>query len=380
MAKDFFKEQKEQSEVKARIVATYFEAWARVIIGYLKGDGKDTKIAYIDLFAGPGRYEDGAKSTPLFILERAIENPALAANLVTYFNDKDGENTESLEEAIKALPGIKKLKYKPEVTTEEVGEEVVKSFEDINLVPTLIFVDPWGYKGLSLRLINSVLKDFACECVFFFNYNRINMGLANEAVVEHMNALFGEERADALRKQLEPMSPDERELTIVEEICEALKEMGGEFVLPFTFKDAKGRRTKHHLIFVSKHSLGYRIMKRVMANESSGAEQGVPTTFEYSPATKKHPMLFELVRPLDDLEDMLLDEFAGQTLTMDEIYEAHNYGRRYIDKNYKAVLTKMEVAGKIRGNPSHEKRRKIKGEITCADHVEFTFPKKKRKS
>ena len=378
MAQDFFKEQKEQSEVKARIVATYFKAWAKVIIGYLKKDGKDTRIAYIDLFAGPGRYEDGAKSTPLFILEQAIADPDLAANLVTYFNDKESDNTDSLDEAIKALPGIKKLKHKPDVTTEEVGEEIVKSFEDISLVPTLIFVDPWGYKGLSLRLINSVLKDFACECIFFFNYNRINMGLSNPAVVEHMNALFGEERAEELRKRLKPMSPDERELTIVEEICKALEEMGGRYVLPFTFKDASGKRTKHHLIFVSKHPLGYKIMKRVMANESTSTEQGVPT-FEYSPATEKHPMLFELARPLDDLEEMLLDEFAGQTLTMNEIYEAHNYGRRYIDKNYKTVLTKMEVAGKIKGNPSYEKRRKIKGEITCADGVEFTFPKKKRK-
>ena len=61
-----------------------------------------------------------------------------------------------------------------------------------------MFVDPWGYKGLSLRLINSVLKDWACECIFFFNYNRINMGLGNDAVKEHMDALFGEERAAEL--------------------------------------------------------------------------------------------------------------------------------------------------------------------------------------
>ena len=63
-------------------------------------------------------------------------------------------------------------------------------------MPTFFFVDPWGYKGLSLRLINSVLKDWGCDCVFFFNYNRINMGLGNDAVEKHMDALFGKERGE----------------------------------------------------------------------------------------------------------------------------------------------------------------------------------------
>jgi three-Cys-motif partner protein len=375
MAKVFFEEQAEQSQVKSAIVAKYFKAWAKVITGYMKGQGGDPRIAYIDLFAGPGRYKDGAKSTPMQILELAIEDETLRNSLVTMFNDKEEENTSSLVQAIKDIAGIDTLKHLPSVMTSEVGDEMVKLFEGMNLVPTLFFVDPWGYKGLSLRLINSVLKDWACECIFFFNYNRINMGLSNPSVKEHMDALFGEERGEEVRKKLEGLSPYLRELTIVEEICEALIEMGGKYTLPFGFKNAKGTRTKHHLIFVSKHPLGYKIMKSVMANESSSTEQGVPT-FEYSPATQDQPLLFELARPLDDLEDMLLEEYAGKTLPMKQIYEEHNYGRRYIEKNYKTLLGKMEVAGKITANPPHDQRRKVKGELTFADTVEVTFPQK----
>lgn len=62
----FFEQQKEQSLVKAQIVAKYFWAWAKVIIPQAKK--RKTKIAYIDLFCGPGSYEDGSKSTPLMIL------------------------------------------------------------------------------------------------------------------------------------------------------------------------------------------------------------------------------------------------------------------------------------------------------------------------
>jgi three-Cys-motif partner protein len=147
-------------------------------------------------------------------------------------------------------------------------------FEDMKFVPTLFFVDPWGYKGLSLRLVNSVLKDWGCDCIFFFNYNRINMGLSNPSVQEHMNALFGEERADSLREQLEEISAIEREFFIIEELTKAIQEMGGEYVLPFCFKDDNGTRTSHHLIFCCKDFKGYEIAyscpKRTLIPGESG--------------------------------------------------------------------------------------------------------------
>lgn len=199
----FFEEQRVQSLVKSTIVGKYFDVWANVIISTQKRYPQHSqKIAYIDLFAGPGRYKDGTQSTPLKILAAAIEKPDLRERLVTMFNDKDEDNSRALENTIAEIPGIETLKYKPDVFNQEVGEEIVKMFESMNLVPTLFFVDPWGYKGLSLRLVNSVLKDWGCDAIFFFNYNRINMGIDNEAVKEHMQALFGEEQAIVLRNRL----------------------------------------------------------------------------------------------------------------------------------------------------------------------------------
>ena len=189
------------------------------------------------------------------------------------FNDKDEGNVHSLEKAIAEIPGIETLKFKPQVENEEVGEEIVKMFEEMQFVPTLFFVDPWGYKGLSLRLVNSVLKDWGCDCIFFFNYNRINMGMSNPMVKQHMDSLFGEERADILRPKLNWCNARRRELMIIEELCQAIKSYGSRFTLLFRFRDATGKRTSHHLIFVSKNFRGYDIMKEIMAKESSGAEQ-----------------------------------------------------------------------------------------------------------
>jgi three-Cys-motif partner protein len=174
MATDkFFEESREQSAVKTAIVSKYFWSWSKVIMPQAM-KGKEKKIAYLDLFAGPGRYEDGTKSTPLIILEKAIEDEQMSRMLVTLFNDKDENNAQGLQTAINALPGIGKLKFPPEVWNKEVGSEMVKIFSSMRLVPTLFFVDPSGYKGLSLQLVNSVLKDWGCDCIFFFNCNRIH--------------------------------------------------------------------------------------------------------------------------------------------------------------------------------------------------------------
>lgn len=377
----FFDESREQSVVKATIVSKYFTAWARVIIpstdDWARRSGREPRIAYIDLFAGPGRYKDGTASTPLLVLQRAIEDTEMQKMLVAIFNDKDSDNSRSLEREISMLPGVDALAHQPVVNNHEVGEKIVTMFEEMNLVPTLFFVDPWGYKGLSLRLVNSVLKNWGCDCIFFFNYNRINMGLNNPFVREHMDALFGE-RSDELRRKMAGLSPYSRELTIVEELSQALRDMGGNYVLPFGFRNEAGTRTSHHLIFVSKHFRGYEIMKQIMATESSRTEQGVPS-LEYNPADERYPMLFEVARPLDDLGDMLLEYYAGRTKTLGEIYSEHNIGRRYIKKNYKDILRQLESEGRVTTEPPASQRPRRKGEVTFADHVKVTFPSRERR-
>lgn len=367
--KEFFDESTEQSRVKAAIVHEYFWAWAKVILSVMQKQGDGGPIAYIDLFAGPGRYKDGTLSTPLLILQKAMANTDLRNRLVTLFNDVESEHVSALKREIAQLPGVESLKFQPRVEGEEVGTEIVRKFEQRRPVPTLLFVDPWGYKGLSLALINSVLKNWGCDCIFFFNYNRINPGLNNEAVKEHMDVLFGMERARQLREELAGLSSSEREPAIIEALCAAVGGLGAKYVLPFCFKDDRGARTSHHLVFATKNPVGYGIMKDIMAKHSSEQHQGV-ASFGYCPASTIHPMLFELNRPLDDLEEMLLRDFAGQTLTTRQIYDRHNVGRPYLMKNYKAVLLKMENGGLVRCEP----QKRLKN--TFAERVRVTFPKR----
>lgn len=371
MADTFFDEQSAQSQIKAAIVADYFWAWASVMIQTQRRYPQHAqRIAYVDLFAGPGRYENGAASTPLLIMQRAAADPQIRDRLVAIFNDKDAANVRALETEINQIPGIEQLRYPPEISTGEVGEQLVQRFASAKLIPTFLFVDPFGYKGLSLQLVQSVLKDWGCDCVFFFNYNRISMGLGNSVVEDHMDALFGKQRADQLRERfaLRRLAPHEREAFIVEEMQAALEEMGGEYVLPFRFRNPAGTRTTHHLFFVSKHFRGYEIMRDVMYKHSR--KEGTVANFEYNPADERWPSLFELLRPLGDLEDLLLADCAGTTTRLRPLFETHSKGKGYVLKNYREVLCRLEQEGKIRMEPPCPPRRRG----TIGPNVTITFP------
>lgn len=375
--RQFFYEQKVQSLVKAEIVTKYFGAWATIMASNAAKYGG--KIAYLDLFAGPGRYKDDSKSTPILILEQAIKNKKIASVLLSLFNDIDGENAKALQKEIDALPGIDTLKYRPEVYNIEVGAAISKLIGKVRPAPTLLFADPWGYKGLSLQLISSVLQNWGCDCIFFFNYNRINMSLSNPYVEEHMVALFGKQRASALRQRLEKLEPEQREKTIVDEFTSALKEIGGTYVLPFNFKSDRRARTSHYLIFVCKHPRGYTIMKEIMHHASSKIEEGV-ASFEFNPVEARTqarqlflPGFDEAFHPLNGLEHELLREFAGRCITFEQAFEEHHFGTLYILKNYREAFRNLEIRGEIVAGVPADKRKKRKGQLTIKG-VSFTFP------
>jgi len=359
----FFDEAEERSIIKGEIVSKYFGAWANVMKGNAKK--RNGKLVYLDLFCGRGRYGDGTESIPIKILEHAINHKDLRKLLVTYFNDSEQKSVDILRSEIENIDGIELLTHKPQVECEVVGDDLAKLFEKNKLHPTLMFADPFGYKGLSLRLIKSVLKDWGCDCIFFFNYNRINPGISNEGVRSHMEALFEPDRLDALRQKLSGLSPYEREKTIINAFSEALKEQGGIYDLHYKFKNKSGTRTSHLLIYVTKSKRGHDIMKSIMAKASTTIENGVPT-FEFNQAKKQQKSLFGR---LDDLAEELLEIFSGQILTMQQIFDQHNVGKPYIESNYKEAPKNLESEGEITVIPPAVER----APGTFGDNVKVDF-------
>jgi len=352
----FFAKQTMASKIKAEIVSKYFSAWANVI----SSQGRP-KIGYLDLFSGPGRYDDGEPSTPLIVLENAINhwNTKVRNTIQLTFNDADPQNVTRLKREIKSFKNLHRLKILPKTFELEIDSDFVRDFDNMNTIPTLSFIDPWGYKGLSLPLVRSLVKDWGCDSIFFFNYRRINPGIENEVLEKPISDLFTEEVLLNLREKVSNKKPKEREEIILQAVEDVFRGWGMDYVLPFPFKNKTGKRTTHYLIFVTKSDVGFSIMKQIMAKASSSEIQGVPS-FEYNPAAARCRQLtiFDFEKPLDKLQAKLLRKFSGQSLSMKQIYERHHIGEKYIKKNYKDALINLENQGKIKTNREQRKARK----------------------
>ena len=264
---------------------------------------------------------------------------------MTVFNDVNPVTIKQLKKAISEIPNISSLKYKPQFDSFAVGEEITDYLESNALIPSLVFIDPWGYKGLSLRLFDGAIKDWGSECIFFFNYNRINMGVSNPVLKDRLISLFGKDRSAKLSQELVDKSPVQREELIVNAMYEALTESYGNYAHSFRFWREDMHKVSHHLMHVTKNPLGYSLMKEIMAKCSTGTVHGVPT-YEFDPLSYSGSPQLPLFNPIHNLANALIKDFKGRNLTMKEIYEYHHINKPFIKKNYKDALLYLEETKK----------------------------------
>ena len=367
---DFFEERLDQSEIKSRIVAKFFASWSRVILGATQQAGRPRNLAYVELFCGPGQYDDGTKSTPLIVMEHIIETSDLRENVVTTFIDNDPNYTASLKHTMAAMPGYDTVKHPPRILCREVNSHTEEMLSNAKMVPTLSFIDPFGYKGLTMNLIKAISKDWGSDCIFFFNYRRINAAISNDNFVAHLAALFEQERAEQMRREVGAMRPAMRLDYILGKLNEVLAKNGLRYTIAFKFKEKKGNRTTYALVYVTKKPKGFCIMRDIMANESSSDSHGVPT-YEFCPSAKDvHPEL-DLDDRVGALANTLASKYAGRRIRVQDILDTEQ-PTRFLDRNIKDAICRLELAGRLTAEPPATRRWRA-NQLTCGPNVVLTF-------
>jgi three-Cys-motif partner protein len=370
---DFFDKRSGASALKAQIVVKYLVAWGRVV-----APRAEEHVVYFDPFAGRGGYKDGSKSTPLLVIEAASSVSALRDKLIIVFRDAEEAHCRDLRAGIDDLPETNVLAHRPIVVCKEVDAALAQHFEQTSLSPTFAFLDPCGYRGLTLALVSSLVKDWGCDCLIFFNYSRINAAITNTKVEGHMEALFTREGLAELRRSVSGLAPEERERMVMRAFSRIVVEQGpAKYVRWFRFLRGTGQRTSHYLVFVSKSYRGYDIMKQVMAGEGKHSAEGVPLyEFDSQESEFVQTSLFEH-GALDELTADLLTHFAGDEVSVATIYERHSPGSDFVPDNYKAVLRQLEDKGIVTCQPIASERRMRNGVRTMADATVVKFPEQR---
>ena len=341
----FFAEQSEQSAVKAKIVVDYFTAWSRVVKKHWPGN-----LGYIDLFSGPGEYDDHTPSAPVQILNKVLADDSLSRRMLFAFNDKDEKNIIHLKKVVEELDKNQSLKNRIQFLNETVESGFESRINIANSIPVLSFVDPFGYKGLTLGLIRKLIANNGSDCIFFFNYNRINMALSNTLFDDHLRKLFGDKRTDELKKKLEPLTAKQREPVVLGGIVEALRDGRNNYVLPFKFYGTEQTRTSHFILFVTKHPTACRIMKQIMYTNSAKDADGVATfSLEDQKNFGSMQQLSMFDNKLQDLSNSLYKKHRGEKVLVADICSdiQCDFTNFFVEQNVKDALVILESEGKL---------------------------------
>lgn len=266
----FFKSQKEKSRVKTYIVTEFFKAYFPIINSAFSN--KD--IWYIDLFCGPGQYDDGSKSTPIVLLDivEQFGNNDIREKLHIIFNDRDPNYIERLKSLIINHPVLPKLKYKPVITNLRASDVDLSIYTKRNN-PIFSFVDPWGYKDVTVSQVWKLVKNIGSDCVLFFNSGRILQDISKPANITDFEQLFGPYYADAkqLQKRMDLTQRQKAEQFVVLFSKNLYKTVSEEangkykiFVLPFYVEADDKEKISHYIVFVSKSHKAIQEMKKVM--------------------------------------------------------------------------------------------------------------------
>lgn len=273
----FYVSQSDKSRVKTLIVTDFLKVYFPIINNSV---GKDSKeIIYIDLFCGPGKFEDGKASTPLALLDflNSQKSDDIRNKIRIVFNDEETEYINKLNEIIKNHDVTKKLKFQITVTNTCANDVDVKSYT-CKRCPIFSFIDPWGYKDVSVTQTWELVKNLGSDCVLFFNSNRFIMDINKEKQKCHFEPIFGEQLDEVVKTvNSSHINQKQKAQKIVELFSKNLiSEMDKSsykgyklFVLPFTFEADDKEKVSHHILFITKSHKAIIEMKKVMVRHSN---------------------------------------------------------------------------------------------------------------
>lgn len=339
------------SEVKSQIVVNYFKLWSTAV----RKSG--TSLVYLDLYAGKGQYSSGEKSTAVQVLQSSCSDNYLKAKLITILNDIKPLHCKDMRRVITELRIDKAFENRPRVFNLEANELYQNVLNEIETLPKFCFIDPYGYKGLTLSLVESVIKDWGCDCIVFLYTCGINRNIRSEKNAHHLKLLFGDRGYANLRKALySGQTRSERE--ILNSFLNCAKEVGAKYVLPLQFNMPNKNQISHHLVFLSKHHRGFHFIKEVMSAVSI-KEDGIPKYVYVEGADRSvEQMGLPQIGLLSKLKGRIVSRFRGKTLKVKNLIEScHIEGWEYTEKNIRDTLKKLEGAAFSVKPPNGKKRR-----------------------
>lgn len=377
----FFEQQTTSSKIKASIVSEYFPSYCKIIAT----KHKPKAIRYIDLFAGPGFYEDGNASTPILVAKHCKADNFLRQNVKMIFNDN--QYSSVLEENFYREFPNGTFTLKPHFGKSTVGENPrITEFLSANThdgkhneFPALLFIDPFGYKGIETRVLVNFLRNWGNEIFLFVNTKRIHPALENEKFEGLMDDLFPTTLQKIKHDRRFKSTVSERLSLIIESLGSEYKNLLGTdqlFYTAFKFQEEDSDGTSHYILHITKGSRGYDLIKTTyndFANVGTVFD-GVNTyTFDAKKFERPVNELFDLNSiNIDKLKDEVYAKFHGRRLSANDLFETHHTNGLYSRSHYTEALRRLVEDKKVISSFTDNKTHKVTVLISKDYSLTFT--------
>jgi len=357
----FFDELFEHSKAKLSLLQNYVIKWMRkVTLGT-----PQKRCAVIDTFAGTGFYDDGSEGSPIILIKEALnyfeqsqKNPKIDFNkVILIFVEKDIENFSKLKNNIEnfihqelLVDEFNKINTHPKIeiliTNDDFNNFTDNLLKNVSsIIPTLMFIDPFGYKVLSYKNISDIIQQYDyCELIINFMYEEINRFFLKSdslAFISTLKDFYGPNFEKVKEKIKNLNSSDVRRQTIINGYKENLKNAGALYSLDFDIE--KNGRYKMNMIFTTKNIYGFDTMKESMLDICNN------TNFEYHTSSPQLS-LFDIKNTqemIDSLSIYIFDSFKAKTVMFNSI-KKYSMLHPCIPSTYvKKSLKKLEEKGKI---------------------------------
>lgn len=362
----FFETQTISSKVKASIVSEYFPSYCKII----SKRNSPKEIRFIDLFSGPGIYNDGNVSTPILIARQCQRDEFLRSKVRFIFNDNVHSN--ALEENFRKEFPDGTFEKKAHFGKSTVGENSdITNFlianthsNGINDSPSLLFIDPFGYKGIETKILAEFLRNWGNEIFLFVNTKRIHPALENEKFDSLMYDLFPT-TLDIIRNDRKYKSTvSERLSLIINGLGDEYKSILGEpiYYTAFKFQEEDSDATSHYILHLTKGARGFDLIKTTyndFANVGTVFDGKNTYTFDAKKFDKPITELFDVNSiNIDTLKEIILNKYHGKQISAYDLFEDNQTNGLYSRNHYTEALRKLVMENKLvaifNDNKSHK--------------------------
>ena len=352
MSKKFFEKQTRSSKIKALIVSEYFPQYCRII----GRKGRQNKIRYVDLYAGPGIYDDGNFSTPMLVGQACQKDTMLAQTVEMIFNDNVHGNL--LRSNFNTYFPSGTFKYPSRFGCRTVGDDEgisaylrdrTETIDGKNPNPTLLFIDPFGYKGVDTAALAEFLKNWGNEIFLFVNIKRIHAAIENEKFDVLMQELFPSNFNKLKNDRRYESTVENRLKLILDNLADEYRQILGEsdplFYTAFRFKEEDNDATSHYILHFTKHPKGFELVKQIYHDfDNIGAvlQRNGTYAFDAKKLDNEQVVGFDFGDTnIEILSDILKKEYADKTIIASKLFDEHQSAYNFSRKHYTLALRKL---------------------------------------